>query len=207
MSIFQIKKLSDGQKVSTIEGVTDNTTNDLQDEKKELEQAQKVAGSVPVGSEGQAEGQGTTVSEEDGKTFSLKPGEKEVVVKVDGPLGRVFTEALNKMLATENLVVMPLTEDDLRLRQEEDSSFNDEILINVIAYDANELQSSDVVDVTNEIVKRPDTQYVIAMETIQHRGRVSNAVGLVESLCQGNKKIKSCYHLNTAVNLIMERLK
>lgn len=90
--------------------------------------------------------------------------EKEIVVKVSGKLGQAFTDALNKMLATESYLTVGTP-----VAQEREESFLQEIhdkeILQVFCWDADKLNVDDMVEISNEITRNTNRSYVLSFET------------------------------------------
>lgn len=199
MEIFKIVRQGEGKQVDVAdvqpEQVKPDPYQEVSAESTELKQAKAVAGEVGANTQ-TAPGE---VVEGKAPEFTLDATEKKnVVVKVDGPLSQVFTEALNRVLAFENMVLLPILAEELEVMKEEDESFNDLTSIHVQAYDANDLTTMDVVDITNEITKTVQDDHILVMESA--RG-LSNAVGSVDRMCTA-LKTKSYYRFSVAANQI-----
>lgn len=125
------------------------------------------------------------------------PGEAEkaeVMVRVDGPISRVFTDALNKILAVEGMETM---------LSDEENEDDDDDFIQVYCWKESQLNTEDVVKITNDISKHTERSYVIAVEST---GRPTSAMGHIEALGRlGNVKV--CYSLEKAVAFVKGQLK
>lgn len=203
MEIFKITRQAQRndiavQNVNATSVSDENNNNDQVSESAELKQAKALTGEVVQGKqEGAAEQTTQAVTENPG--FSLDAREKDkVVVKVDGPLSQVFTEALNKVLAFENMVLLPILADEYEAMKKE-ADFNDMTSIHVQAYDAHDLTTGDVVDITNEITKTTEDAHIIAMESA--RG-VSDASACAENMYR-SLKATSYYRFSSAANQIL----
>ncbi len=169
-------------------------------EQEELAEAKQVTGEVPVtsGATGEKEGQSDAPPEE---AFSLgKEKTGELLVKVDGPLSQVFTSALNKVLAYENMMIVPLIAEELEQLNDE-NSYNDVTSIHVQAYDANDLSVADVVDISNSVTKTTGDVQLIAMETLYNQVH-NKALGALESYCHSTG-IRTSYKMRLAAESIL----
>ena len=126
----------------------------------------------------------------------------KMMVKVDGPVGRLFTDALNKMLATEGYITMlPNIEAD-QFDQESQEEELPKNLVQVYCWRTDAINTSDLVELTNNITRHTDRQFVIAMEST---GRVSNGIGVLEDL-QKMPNVKLCYSMESAVRHVQGKL-
>lgn len=137
-----------------------------------------------------------------GQELVMTKGEKEIKVKVDGPVGRVFTDALNKALALESYMTM--IPDNLYDEDEKDEDGEEDVDLQVYAWDADTLNMSDAVEITNEIVKKTDRQFIIAMEA--HDARLSSVVGLLDRY-RKMPNVRICYTRSGAVDAVLTHLK
>lgn len=199
MEIFKITRQGQGSGVA-VQTSTGQAApvheEDRLSESAELKQAKALTGEVVQGTQAPGDAVATGNTSEPG--FTLDAGEKDkVIVKVDGPLSQVFTEALNKVLAFENMVLLPILAAEYEAMQD-DPTFNDLTSIHVQAYDAHDLTTGDVVDITNEITKTTEDSHIIAMESA--RG-MSNASACAENMYR-SLKANSYYRFSTAANQI-----
>lgn len=200
MPIFQIQRKQDlpavQQSASTepppVAIVDDTKTTPEED----LKNAKQVTGEDPTSDKDQPTD----------KRFGLEQPGKELVLKVDGPLGRMFTDALNQVLAMESIVVMPMTEDDLRLRLEEQP---DQAIVHVKAFNLPDVTGDDVEDTNNEVIHETTqenlTDFVIATESVQDSPKGAKNLGYLMELTRQNKKVKTTMSIRSAVSMIAER--
>ena len=141
-----------------------------------------------------------SVEKEEIKGSSPEEGhdDPKLMVKVDGPVGRLFTEALNKMLATEGYVAM-IEPDTIVKKEETDHTPS----LQVYALKGDEIGMSDVVEITNEISKHDEKDYIVAVESVSQVTRVH---GYLEELGKlGN--VRLCWSQNSALNAIKDHLR
>lgn len=141
-----------------------------------------------------------TVNNDENVSSSPEEGKEDpkLMVKVDGPVGRLFTDALNKMLATEGYVAM-IEPDSVVKKEESDNTPS----LQIYALKGDEIGMSDVVEITNEISKHSEQDYIVAVESVS---QVTRAHGYLEELGKlGN--VKLCWSQNSALNAIKDRLK
>ena len=129
-----------------------------------------------------------------------------VTVQVDGPIGRVFTDALNKVLAIEGYLTMlpedePVTEADSveigHMSPIKKAPIN---LVQVYCWRTDAVNASDLVQLSNNITAHSDRTFVVALEAA---ATIKNAVGVLESLtCYPNVKV--CYSLESAARYVKE---
>ena len=131
-----------------------------------------------------------------------EPVEKpDLLVKIDGPVGRVFTDALNKMLVQESYMTMS---NDLFETKEkkEDIDEDDNINLQVYCWNGEELNLEDVTAITNDITKHKNRDFVIAIES----ARVTPIMALLGDL-EKLPNVKLCYSQSKALQLVSERIK
>lgn len=88
----------------------------------------------------------------------------DVKIKIDGPIGQVFTDALNKMLAVESYMTLsPMGTAAAGADILQD--LKDEEILQVYCYKADELNVSDMVAISNEVTKHTQRDFVLSFET------------------------------------------
>ena len=140
----------------------------------------------------------TPVSEQSAVETMSEPA-RGVTVQVDGPIGRVFTDALNKVLALEDYMTMLPEAMDEKEPSAEPSKGNRN-LVQVYCWRTDAVNASDLVQLSNMISRHTDRSFVVALEAGQV---MKSAVGVLESLtCYPNLKV--CYSLETAARYVKE---
>lgn len=190
MTIFHIQKSNEETQVKN-----PSTTQPTQDEKEELLQAQKTTGEASAVIDQEFPGQ-STGSEKGSfsKLFEIEENPRPTIIKVDGPLGQIFTEALNKILAVESMAAIPMTEDDPRFQE---LSSKDPNILTVEAYDASELSSSDVHQLSEMVSKDETKDVLIAMEAIR-TNKLSISSGLLSGVLQNKKNCQISHRISSA---------
>lgn len=124
-----------------------------------------------------------------------KSGKADVMIKVDGPVGRIFTDALNKVLVNESYMTMmphlrkkeaPVVDPESGMTGD---NRQDEDYLQVYAWDVENLNMEDVVHITNEVTRHTERTFVIAVEST---GKVTNAMSLLDGLSKC-KNVTMCY--------------
>lgn len=123
----------------------------------------------------------------------------DLMVKVEGPVGRVFTEALNKVLATES-VELTLVH---HAEQEEKPPLPEAIPTEVHTFDGENVEMSDVVKMSETVMKSEGTEYVIAIENAKNSSRALVMLSELEQF----KNVKVCLSMESAAYHIARRLK
>ncbi len=130
---------------------------------------------------------------------TLPEWSKDVLVKIDGPVGRVFTNALNQVLANESyMTMMPVEE----IEATNGVSGAPRSIVQVYCWTADALLLEDVTAITNDIAKHTERDYVIAVETV---GKVTREMALLEPLAK-MKNVKICFSQEAAVSLVRSKL-
>jgi len=164
--------------------------------------AEKADPSTPADTQPEAETPGVETKKvvgEDGKET-----ETEKMIKIDGPVGRVFTDALNKVLVQESYVTMlPAILSRKAALSREDDVEDDRELLQIYALDSDNLNLEDVVSITNDITKHTNREYIIAVEAI--RGRVTKAMGFLDELGKMSN-VSICYSQEKAINTVRSKL-
>jgi hypothetical protein len=187
MSVFMIKQ--SGIKNSQTEG--EKSAKPIEDAV-ETAKPEPIQDSLP---------QKTAVKQE--ATEDEKPKKEDVLIKIDGPVSQIFTDALNRVLAVENyMAMMPLL-----LKAKEDKKADEVVedatpILQVYAWDSNSLNLSDVVDITNEVTRHTDRTYVIAVEAA---GLATKAMGYLDQL-SSLKNVTICYSQSRAVEVVRARV-
>ena len=164
----------------------------MQDEKGS---EQKLEGSKSL--ETEASGVVTPASSVEGSTEAGEATKPEMMVKIDGPVGRVFTDALNKLLVQESY----MTTDPLFLEvpgKEDD----EDVSLQVYCWKGDELNTEDVTQITNEVSRHTTRDFVISVEA----ARVSPAMGLLSYL-EKLPNVKLCLSQEKALAIVSERLR
>ena len=126
---------------------------------------------------------------------SAAPGEK--MVKIDGPVGRVFTDALNQLLVEEGYMTMlPLLEARSEPEPKKDP------LLQVYCWTGNSINTEDVKALLNEVSVHPNRDYVVAVENIE---RVTSAISSLDMLSR-LENVKVCYSRDRAVEHVWKKL-
>ena len=204
MEIFKIERRGQDKVVTpqSVSNVVEKPEADqglVLSEKEELRQAQAIAGEEVPGGTTEATGK-AEVGASDAPTYTLGDDKApKAVIKVDGPLSKVFTEALNKILAFENMVMVPLLVEEYE-EMKKDVSFNEATSIHVQAYDANELHSADVIDIADGVTKTNLETNILAMEAAKGK-KLSQYVGRVENYCR-SAKVNNYYSMETAAHRV-----
>lgn len=164
----------------------------------ELKQAQQVAGEAPEKAE--VDGQPVVKQADQFTLGELKTEQAPMAVRVEGPLGKVFTETLNKMLALEGIAALPIGEAELEKIREQQGK-----VVNVEVLPGEELGMSDVVSVMNKSTGHPGEPYVIALEAIRE-GKVPDAVEYLYGL-EKLGQVKVHHRVGLAVDAVVEVVK
>lgn len=202
MEIFKIVRNTGVQKneISGIPEKQEPVQTDIPSEQEELIKAKQVTGESPVSTDASGENKNQENSSPE-QAFSLgKEKTSEVLVKVDGPLSQVFTSALNKVLAYENMMIVPLLVEELEKLNEE-NDYNDITSIHVQAYNANDLSMADVVDITNSVTKTTNDVQLVAMETL-HNQLHNKVLGSLENYCH-KTGIRTTYKMRLAAESVL----
>lgn len=121
----------------------------------------------------------------------------EKMVKIDGPVGRVFTDALNQLLVEEGYMTMlPLLETRPEPEPKKDP------LLQVYCWTGNSINTEDVKSLLNEIAVHPNRDYVVAVENIE---RVTPALSSLDMLSRLDN-VKICYSRSRAVEHVWKKL-
>ena len=131
------------------------------------------------------------------ESASGDPVEKpDVMVKIDGPVSRVFTDALNKLLVQESYMTMAPVLFEAKENKEED------IEIQVYCWKGDELNTEDVTQITNDVTKHTNRDFVIAVES----SRVTPSMALLSYL-EKMPNVHLCFSQEKALELVAARFK
>lgn len=176
-----------------------------------VEKATEVPGEASKLEGSEVAGQEQTLSAEEAEKVEpivSKSGKADIMIKVDGPVGRIFTDALNKVLVNESyMTMMPhLTKKEAPVVDPESGmtgdNRQDEDYLQVYAWDVENLNMEDVVHITNEVTRHTDRTFVIAVEST---GKVTNAMSLLDGLGKC-KNVTMCYSQVKAAEAVKARV-
>jgi len=182
-----------------------NTVADLdQEDKDEIRQAKVTMGEHPdhQGTEEQPVGK-ETGQQEAFSAGEVNQDETALVVTIDGPLGRVFTEALNKILAVESMMAMPMTPAALTLLKQEQPKTQ---VVKVNVFDEDMLKAGDVVDISNDITLHQEDQFVVAIESRRETRTVNSRTQLLSGLAN-HSNVQVSYRIQSAVRQVVRLVK
>ena len=188
--------------VRTVAGDQPTKVNDLgesdQSEKDEIKQAKQIMGEHPDQAMQHQGGEGG-VKEAAFMSGDVNQDEAALVVTIDGPLGRVFTEALNKMLATESIMAMPMDLQALQVLKKDQPKLR---VVNVNVLDETTVKPSDVVNISNDITLHAEDQFVVAVESKLQIRNPSKVTQLVDGLST-HRNTQVCYRVSAAVRQVI----
>lgn len=170
---------------------------EMQDQK---DTATKIESEAELNKEGNVQFKDVSnVDEKPVESASGDPVEKpDVMVKIDGPVGRVFTDALNKLLVQESYLTMS----PALFENKEAQSENEEVNLQVYCWKGEELNVEDVTAITNDVTKHQNRDFVIAVES----ARVTPVMALLGDL-EKLPNVKLCYSQEKALSIVSERIK
>lgn len=179
MGIFSLNQKQEEMEKKVEE---ENTTKSKDEIQKEIQ-----SGEVPISS--------IPKSEE-------KKEEKPVEIVLAGPLGHIYTQALNVLLAKEDSTSMFKIYDEYEKEEVEDDDEYDDTKSFVYVADASKLQQPEVVDAYNQIVKFKDTYpaaaIVVGLESNNGFTKAAN----VFDRCMTDLGIKTYYKRKTISDAI-----
>jgi hypothetical protein len=96
----------------------------------------------------------------------IKPKPADKMVRVDGPVGRIFTQALNQLLATEGYQTMIDFNEIAEVEENEDKAADrDTHPVEVHCYEADKLNNVEITQLLNRVTRHTDRPFVIAVES------------------------------------------
>ena len=200
MQIFKLEPVAVSTPTGQAVGKVDEG-NSSQTEQEELKQAQQVTGEKPVDLEKPGDQPVVNQAAEQFSLGEMKTEQAPVAVKVEGPLGKVFTETLNKMLALEGIAAIPIGEEELeKIRAQQGKVVNVEVL------SGEDLAMQDVVEVMNKSTEHQGEPYVIALEAIREGKAIPHAVGYLYGL-EKLGQVKVHHRVGMAVEAVVEVVK
>lgn len=126
-----------------------------------------------------------------------EPVEKpDVMVKIDGPVSRVFTDALNKLLVQESYMTMN------PVLFEKDKENDEDVEIQVYCWNGDDLNTEAVTQITNDVTRHSNRDFVIAVEST----RVSPSMALLGYL-EKLPNVHLCFSQEKALALVSARFK
>lgn len=157
-----------------------------------------------VGKEAQIQASTTTVQVGQVSSTPAEENKPELMVEVDGPVGRIYTDALNKILATEGYAAMiPASWNDKLESKEVQPVETPSRTMKVWCWDKDHLNHEDIVRITNDVVRHPNRNYVIAIE---HHGVITEKIALLDQTCR-DLGLKLHLSMDSAINHTLDVLK
>lgn len=155
-------------------------------DQEEMQSAMSVVGDRPEAKKKP----GQETEREAGGVFRMSEEKKDIVIKVNGPLGKVFTEALNQALALETIAM------SLAAATEEEAEKAE--VIHVGVFDSETITSGDIVSMGQELTVHKDDDFVMVMES-SGPPKFNEKVDMAKKLCQG-EKLHWHYRVTAAVD-------
>lgn len=159
----------------------------------------------PVASEAPAEADqsgAAAVSKEAEASFSLTPTgqeESKLLIKIDGAAGRMFTEALNRVLAQENASMQAVAEtmqDNAELLEQ---TYPKHRLLHVKVVDGRTVAMPEVITIQNEVLKEDADGYIVAVEGANFGRHSEMKMYSVLQHLEVDKKVKVSLSMESAV--------
>jgi len=127
---------------------------------------------------------------------------KEILITIDGPVGRVFTDALNKLLVAESYMMTGQAAEyqEKKAKADEEDGVGPDV--HVLCFNSSDLTISDVVRISDEVTRNTNREYIIALEGCSV---VTNRIVLLDSLTS-NKNVKVCFTQNQALSAVKDRI-
>jgi len=208
MSIFKISKKQLTKITDENQSISDETT--VKAEQHEAFEkhigAREAESPEPVSAEATAKPV-DAANPDESTTMSAHAG-KDIVVKIDGPVGKVFTDALNQMLAIEGFAAM-INADELVKHAEHDESDHADIQIGVYSGSVDLLNTEEIVKISNEIIRHTNQDYIIAIEGVYGRTLTTESIrrlALLEDLAK-NGGTRVFYTTDLALDHLRGKLK
>lgn len=142
----------------------------------------------------------TVVEGDNAQVVESPASQPEMMVSVEGPVGKVFTDALNKMLATENYMTM--ISPDATIEETPQKQDTAKSAMRVYCWSGDAVNLEDVVKLTNDISRHTEHDFIVAVENVRSASR---NLGLLEDLAK-TSKLKICYGQESALNYIKGKL-
>lgn len=122
-------------------------------------------------------------------TLPIKEGDpaRDITVKIDGPVGKVFTDALNQMLAIEGFAAM-ISPDEV-VKKASEAHDHADISIGVYSGSVDLLNTEEIVKISNEITRHSNQEYIIAIEGVRGGHLETSkirALGILEELTKSS---------------------
>jgi hypothetical protein len=122
---------------------------------------------------------------------------KDKTVRIDGPVSRIFTHALNQLLATESYM-MTMVEDPA----EEKQAAEEFPEIQVYCWSGNVLNSEDITKLYNEVTCHTDRQFILAVESSNGLSNNVKMLDVIDRL----PNLTICYTQKQAINAVRSKL-
>lgn len=132
--------------------------------------------------------------------------DQEKTVVLDGPLGRIYTQALNLAYAKEDTGTMAMIIDAANRERQEKESTNPDHGVYVYATDTDHLDNRELVEITNWMTtnQKNDQPMVISLESVGNK--ISNKSGLLEEMAKAHG-VTVHYSRNSAMKAIRSQMK
>lgn len=128
---------------------------------------------------------------------------KEILITIDGPVGRVFTDALNKLLVAESYMMQQqLVQYREGKKDSETEEAEEKPDVQVFCFNGPEVTMSDVVMISDEVTRNTDQEYIVALEGCS---TVTRSMALLDSLTT-NKNLKVCFTREQALSTVKGRI-
>lgn len=139
---------------------------------------------------------------EENKPFSLTAVEEKedpkYLIKVNGAAGHMFTEALNRVLALEEMTTTLLPAYIETMEGEAERLYPKHKVIHVSTVDGSDIDIGDVLEIQKDVVDHQEDDYVIAVESADFsKSRNMRRYSILQGLT-GNKHVAFEYDIGKA---------
>ena len=154
-----------------------------------VDKADQPASDPQSGEEPSVASQSTQEVRDEAKGKEAGKERPELVVKVEGPVGQVFTDALNKVLAKESIMMT-----DLPAITAQDPETKP---VSIHVYDAGELKLGDVEEVHQVVADDENVEHVVVLESAING---SKAAALMNAMAGAYKNVTVCLSTESAIS-------
>lgn len=129
----------------------------------------------------------------------------ELMVKIEGPVGRVFTDALNKMLAIEGFAAMIMPPDPSKTKDQDDDRHSE---VSVYVSNISRLNTEEIVQISNLITRSNSENFLIAIEGLDSTASAEKlrTLGILEQVAESSNA-KIFYSVGGALEDLRVKLK
>lgn len=132
-----------------------------------------------------------------------KVAPEQKLVKIDGPVSQIFTDALNKLLVQESYMSALSGNIPKASPVEQEDSDEVEPDVLVLCWRADALNAKDLVHLSNLVTRETERNFIIAVESVN--GKCSSAAGLLPEF-EKFPNVKVAYSLRSGAQALLSMM-